>query len=349
MDLPAHRQLVGRLRYRQLALLAALGEHGNLHRAAAAVHITQPSATKLVRLLERLFGFPLFERLPHGMAPTALGSEVLTFAQHALGDLHRFTAELELRRRSDAGQLLIGTSPDAASVQMAGAIAQITRQHALRRIKLVGTHNDEELTALLLAHKIDLGLGHDSGSNRISYEPLGAESLYVVVRAGHPITRMDPHARAPGLQLRTLQKCLWILPLSPSPARHAIDQEFRQAALEMPARIIECSPHLAVLQLLHQSDALTVLPESVAHEHVQSGLLIRLPLELAQNVPGYGVLTRRGETLGSAALELIELLRHQARLQRTATGRPPPVPVPELRRTARAADSFTLPGLKGSC
>src|SRR5579864_1897961 len=159
MDLPAHRQLVGRLRYRQLALLAALGEHGNLHRAAAAVHITQPSATKLVRLLERLFGFPLFERLPHGMTPTTLGSEVLTFAQHALADLQRFAADLDLRRRGGAGQLLIGTSPDTEAVHVASAIAQITRQHSLRRIKLVATHSDEELTALLLAHKIDVGLG----------------------------------------------------------------------------------------------------------------------------------------------------------------------------------------------
>jgi DNA-binding transcriptional LysR family regulator len=58
----------------------ALAEHSNLHRAAEAVHMAQPSATKVVRDLERSFGFRLFERLPRGMHPTELGTEVLAFA-----------------------------------------------------------------------------------------------------------------------------------------------------------------------------------------------------------------------------------------------------------------------------
>jgi DNA-binding transcriptional LysR family regulator len=68
-------QLLGRLRFKQLALLAALDEHRNLHRAADAVHLAQPSATKLVHDLEKIFSFPLFERLPRGMQPTELGAD----------------------------------------------------------------------------------------------------------------------------------------------------------------------------------------------------------------------------------------------------------------------------------
>src|ERR1700745_2424941 len=78
--------LVGRLRYRQLALLVALGEHCNLHRAAEAVHMAQPSATKVVRELGRLFGFPLFERLPRGMHPTPLGADIAKVQPHRRRD-----------------------------------------------------------------------------------------------------------------------------------------------------------------------------------------------------------------------------------------------------------------------
>ena len=85
--MPLLSHLVGRLRFRQLSLLVALGEHRNLHRAAEAVHLAQPSATKLIHDLEQLFEVPLFERLPRGMQPTELGTEVLGFAKRALVDL----------------------------------------------------------------------------------------------------------------------------------------------------------------------------------------------------------------------------------------------------------------------
>ena len=129
--------LVSRLRYRQLALLVALGEHGNLHRAAAAIHVTQPSATKLVRQLERLFGGRLFDRLPRGMHPTELGSEALAFAQRAMAHLHRFEVDLEHRSRGGKGRLLLGAIPGAASDQVARAIAELKRQRPLLAISLL--------------------------------------------------------------------------------------------------------------------------------------------------------------------------------------------------------------------
>jgi len=60
-------QLTRRLRFKQLALLVALDDHRNLHRADEAIHLTQPSATKLLRDVETICGFELFERLPRGM------------------------------------------------------------------------------------------------------------------------------------------------------------------------------------------------------------------------------------------------------------------------------------------
>src|SRR5271154_6360635 len=97
--MPSFTHLVGRLRFRHLALLAALDEHRNLRRAADAVHLAQPSATKLVHDLEVVFGFPLFERLPRGMQPTELGVEVLAFAHRMLVDLERFSQNLESKRK----------------------------------------------------------------------------------------------------------------------------------------------------------------------------------------------------------------------------------------------------------
>ena len=117
--MPSFHRIVSRLRFRHLALLVALREHGNLHRAAAAVHLAQPSATKLVRDLELVFGFPLFERLPRGMKPTELGEEVLAFARRTLVGLERFCQDLDNKRQGGFGQLVIGAIMGAAPVVVA--------------------------------------------------------------------------------------------------------------------------------------------------------------------------------------------------------------------------------------
>ena len=44
--------LRARLKTRQLLLLIALDEHRNIHRAADALHMTQPAASKQIKDLE---------------------------------------------------------------------------------------------------------------------------------------------------------------------------------------------------------------------------------------------------------------------------------------------------------
>jgi molybdenum-dependent DNA-binding transcriptional regulator ModE len=60
--------LANRLRYRHLMLLHQLGELGNLHRAAEAISLAQPSASKMLRDIELAFGFPCSSAAPAAWA-----------------------------------------------------------------------------------------------------------------------------------------------------------------------------------------------------------------------------------------------------------------------------------------
>ena len=55
--------LRARLKTRQLMLLIAIGDEGNIHRAAEVVNMSQPAASKLLKDLEDVLGISLFERL----------------------------------------------------------------------------------------------------------------------------------------------------------------------------------------------------------------------------------------------------------------------------------------------
>ena len=320
--------LIGRLRFRHLALLVALDEHRNLRRAADAVHLAQPSATKLVHDLEVVFGFPLFERLPRGMQPTELGMEVLAFARRTLVDLDRFTQDLDSKRKGGYGQLVIGAIMGAAPDVVARAMADIKKGRPLLAIKLLGETSDEILN-LLIDRKIDLAVGRFSNAlqhNTIDYEDLGNELLCIVARKNHPLSRSRR------LDLPALDKCPWILQPLTSPARQIIEQEFGQAGMMTPGNLVECTSIFATLQLLQKSDAVTMLPESVVRDHLQAGLLVRLPLTVGKSLPGFGILTRRGEPLSVAATELVESLRRYGALMEQAQD----VPLPARRKAKRS-------------
>ncbi|RJF83349.1 LysR family transcriptional regulator [Azospirillum cavernae] len=301
--------LMNRLRLKQLALIAALGQQRNLHRAAEAVHVTQPTATKMLHDVELVFGFPLFERLPRGMQPTELGQEVVRFAARLLADFDRFAQDLEGKRRGGYGQLVVGAIMGAAPDVVARAVADLKADRPLLVVRLLGETSDEILD-LLAARKLDLAVGRFSGPlqhNEFDFEPLANETLYVVARAAHPLIGRE------GLALGDLADLPWVMQPLTSPARQLLEQEFAQARMSTPTNLVEASSIFATLQLLQTSDAVSVLPESVVRDHLRAGLLCRLPMVIGKNLTGFGILTRKGEALGASAIDFVRALRVYAK------------------------------------
>jgi DNA-binding transcriptional LysR family regulator len=297
--------LLNRLRLKQLSLIAALGEHHNLHRAAAAINVTQPTATKMLHDLELAFGFALFERLPRGMQPTELGLEVIGFATRILADFERFTQDLDTKRHGGYGQFVIGAIMGAAPDVVARSVADLKSRRPLLIVRMLGETSDHILD-LLDGHRIDLAVGRFSRvlqHNAFDFEPLANETLYMVARNGHPL------AEAPALALRDLADTPWILQPVTSPARHLLEREFAQANMPTPSNIIEANSIFATLQLVQKSDAVAVLPESVVRDHLNTGLLRRLPVEVGKDLTPFGILTRKGDVLGPVAVEFCAALR----------------------------------------
>jgi DNA-binding transcriptional LysR family regulator len=117
--------LVNRLKFKHLALLVALDDMRNLHQAAEAINVAQPSASRMLGDIEEAFGFLLFERNSRGMQPTPLGVAALAYARHSLADLTRFAEGLEVKRKGGHGQLTVGAIMGAAPDLLAMAVADL--------------------------------------------------------------------------------------------------------------------------------------------------------------------------------------------------------------------------------
>jgi DNA-binding transcriptional LysR family regulator len=307
-------RLLGRLRYKHLSLLAALDEHRNLHRAALAVHLAQPSASSAVHDLELLFGSPLFDRLPTGMQPTELGAVVLSFARSALGDLKRLAADVDHRQAGRDGHLVIGATTDLLPDVVAQAMTEIKQHRPTLAIELVDAPSDEIINRLIEG-RADMAVGYFRGDpchREIDYEATADERLCIVARQCHPLSheaRLSPYS---------LERTAWILHRGIASAFELYERIFRPAGMQAPTNVAQSNSLTMTMNLLHKSDAITLLPERVVRHTLRTGKLVRLPVAVDYSVE-FGILTCRGEALSAAAVEFRELLLRQPTLEAVAS------------------------------
>nr|WP_061145235.1 LysR family transcriptional regulator [Caballeronia arvi] len=297
--------LVNRLKFKHLALLVALDDARNLHQAAEAINVAQPSASRMLADIEEAFGFLLFERNARGMQPTPLGTAALAYARRALADLTRFADDLDAKRRGGHGQLTVGAIMGAAPDVLAMAVTELKSERPLLNVRILGETSDQ-VVQLLHRREVDLALGRLTTPlqhNDFDFEPLAREAMRLVVRAGHPL------ADKTALALDTLVGWPWILQPITSPARGLFEDELARAGLTTPADIVECASIFATLQLLQNSEAVAMLPESVVRDYLRAQLLIELPIEIGKSLSGFGLLRRKFETLSEPAEYFIALLR----------------------------------------
>ncbi len=304
------RSLFNRLRYKHLHMLVALSSSQNLHRASQALNMSQPAATRMLREIEDMFACDLFERLPRGMRPTALGKELIRFAESALSGLDRCAEDLMARQQGGYGYLAIGTIMGAAPDLVMDSIAQIKSLNPQLRIRIMGDTSDQVIQ-LLEQGRIDLAIARRNAatdSEHYSFEPLGNERLLVVVHAGHPLAQ---RASLPLTEL--VSDWPWILQPESSPARIGFDEALQRLALPLPADIIECSSVYSMQQLIQLTDAIMVLSESALRDYLKMGLVVALPVELEVTLAPFGILLRKGEPVSRELGLFIDLLRQKAR------------------------------------
>nr|WP_314581099.1 LysR family transcriptional regulator [uncultured Pseudomonas sp.] len=300
------------LKFKHLVLIDTLARTRNMHAAALHMNLSQPAVSKMLREIERLLGFDLFERLPRNMPPTALGEHVVRYAQIALNDANKFVDQISSLREGGHGFLKVGAIFAATAVVLPDAIVQLKKRWPLLSIEIVEQTSDH-LMEMLDDKKLDLAVARYTNENQqqvYDFQALAPEPFCMVVNSRHPLTELD---EAP---LQELGKWPWILYPVGTPIRARMEQAFAQAGIATPKNTIDTISMQTFLQVLQSGPMIAMLPASMAQPHLETGLLkvLNTPLKLAPQ--DYGILTRRGEPLLGAASEFAEILLANAKVAR---------------------------------
>ncbi|MFM2288475.1 MAG: hypothetical protein RL684_1618 [Pseudomonadota bacterium] len=300
--------LRARLKPRQLMLVSAICEVGNIHRAAEALNMSQPAASKLLKDLEDLLGVSLFERLPRGMRPTWYGEALTRHARAALSSLVQAGQEIEALRTGRFGEVGVGAIAGPAVSLLPQAVAIVARERPGLRVQLL-VESSDLLLERLSQGKLDIMVGrlferHDK--RNLAYERLADEPVCAVVRPGHALLE------AVGLGLPQLAAQPWIVPPMGSVLRHRFELMFQEDGLAIPSQLIETSALVFITKMLQQSDFLAIVPTDVARYYAAFGLVAILPVQLTCTMDAFGLITRTDWQLSPGAQVVLQALKTAA-------------------------------------
>jgi len=297
------------LKPRQLLLLVALADEGNIHRASEMLRMAQPGASKLLKDLEDMLGVELFERHSRGMRPTWYGESLIRHARMVLATLEEAGTELELLKAGKFGRVGVGsvTSPGVSLLPAAISLAKREQPHLQITVHI---ETSDVLLERLERGDLDMVVARvleREDSSLLRFERLAMEPVSVIARPGHPLLQEKD------LSLARLAQAQWVIPPVGSVLRHPFDQMFRHAGLAGPQVTVESASLLFITKMLQESDFIAVVARDIAEYYARHGLIAVVPIELPCEMDPYGLILRKDRLLSPAATKVLNALRETAR------------------------------------
>jgi DNA-binding transcriptional LysR family regulator len=263
-----------RVRLSQLELLAALDRASTLSAAAREVNLSQPAASRMLRILAEDLGVALFERAGRTLHPTPAGRALLRRAASFVGELDRAQNELDAIGKGLAGSATIGAGVGACYALVPRALS-LLRKARPEIVISVREEPIEELVAKLSERRIDLIVAR-IGTPALPRDTV-VEALYdppsrIICGPQHPLAKMRK------VDWQTVLQQEWILPAAGTPMRAGLETIFRRHGGRPLRCLTESSSIPTNVSLLNQYDMLSVLSADIAEYFSALGILRSLNL-----------------------------------------------------------------------
>ena len=169
-----------------LRLLVSVAELGSVGRAARAMGIAQPSATKRLAALERRAGLPLLVRTPAGSTLTTDGKLVVAWASALLAATEEFQTSLSALRTNRAAALRIAASMTIAEALLPRWLSDLRNLEPDVHVGLTVTNSSSVARLVLGGSDVDLGFVEGPTlTEGLAGRVVGTDQLIVVVAPGH--------------------------------------------------------------------------------------------------------------------------------------------------------------------
>lgn len=261
---------------RHLEILAAIVDHGGLTEGAQALGKTQPSVSRTISMLEARVAEPLFEKNRRPLVPTELCLALAAEGRKIMAANRAASAIVSNHQIGRRGVVRLGGTPVFMDGVISSMIAQFQQAYPDVRVEQSYGYASELIDALN-AGTLDLAIcpmNTDAVSADLHFAPLLEGRNVIACGYTHPLLSK------PSIRLSDIAAYPWIAP----PAGSPLYQDMQQVLADIGIREFKVSfsggSLTATINVLNNSQALTVLPYSVVfmarRQHSLAALSIRI-------------------------------------------------------------------------
>lgn len=283
------------LKPQYLLHLAAIGRHGSYVSAAESLKISQPALSISIQRIEDITKAKLVERgrngaklTPAGMLLARRGHEIDMAVSSAID-------EIDLIAHGISGRLRIGGTPLSTNGIIPKVINEILQQTT--DVSITVTEGiDEDLLELLANNVLDVVISAPgSAVNRAPFTtwPLFTSRTVAIVRPDHRL------AKKTILTLSDLEHSVWAIPPKGGAFRVQIEALFTAHGIPFPQRVVEAASIHTLMQIVCNSDAVTIASEQIIWDTVESGAVRSIKLKDPVAVRLFGLHVHQSRELGN--------------------------------------------------
>ena len=283
---------------KQLTVLSAMAQSGSLTKAAELLNMSQPTASRQIRSLERELGVRLVRHGQHPLTLTEEGKAFALMADQMLGGIEGFRQGAAW---GDSGtSVAVVATPTMTMHYLPKAVADFGSLLPRCCLQIV-SRNPVEALSMIQKGDADFGLLPDPEMpSSFDYRHLCDIDIVLVAPLGHQLVR----AGAPGLHEIASHPLILLRPGLAS--RRIIEDVFRQSKLLAHA-IVEVESAEMATRLVKLGCGLAIVPNLGFTEKDRQQLEI-VPLSEFFPSRRAGIVTLRGQPLTNSATVFVKAL-----------------------------------------
>lgn len=270
-------------------------------KAAEHLHMTQPTVSQQLAMLEAQFGTALIERDTRRLRLTPAGQALLPYAEKLLA----LSGEAFEATRAAAGladrTLRLGVGHTLAIYLLPALLSRYQTQYPDHPVR-ISAGNTEQLLALVASEAVEIALvGSPAVHPDVAVTPFMHDHLVVIVAPGDAWAARE-HVHLDDLFERTL------LTREPGSALHASVERLLGATHLAGDSVIQLGETEAIKRSVEAGLGVALIQGIAVEREIAAGNLCALRLRGGDDTRTYQYAHRQHHALSSAASQLVELL-----------------------------------------
>lgn len=286
----------------KIKIFATIARLMSFTRAAEHLHMTQPTVSQQLAMLEAQFGTALIERDTRRLRLTPAGEALLPYAEKLLA----LSQEALEETRAAAGladrTLRLGVGHTLAIYLLPELLSRYQTLYPDHPVR-ISVGNTNQLLDLVAAEVAELALvGSPAEHPDISVKPFMQDHLVLIVAPD------DPWAARTEVDVAEIHQRV-LLTREPGSALHASIERLLGASVLASMSLIQLGETEAIKRGVEAKLGVALIQGIAVEREVAAGILVALRIRGGDDSRTYLYASRQRHTLSSAANNLVELLQ----------------------------------------